>query len=228
MLLKKASLKTKCERIKAQYEGALREFSEMAEQIRAQELIVETAKAKMQSTSDVPAPDLLPDIATILQGVGVTITPEQVAAVARQFQAQVAVPTGAADGLQGNGPQSQTPGAQYPPAPALGVRMPVDLTAVEELSPDASADIIRSLRQDLIQSQQLNVVSAQKIQRLETALNSAPAESSERPDQSPPEGGEPASKKLRSGDADSGTGANRSRSPKNRTKETAEDAAQKV
>ena len=106
--------------------------------------------------------------------------------------------------------------------------MPVDLGAVGDLNADSSADIIRALRQDLTQSQQLNVVSAQKIQRLETALATASAESSEQSTQNPTGGGEPLPKKPRSGDAESATGVSRSRSPKNRGKEGAEEVAPKV
>ena len=134
MLLKKSALKTRCDKIKSQYEMSLREFAEMAEQIKCQEQEVEKAKAQMQSTAEIPEPSMLPDIGAILQGVGVVLSPEQAEAVTRSFQAQVV-------------------GVGLPPA-GRDAHMPEDTAMPQQEQPLVDARLVAQLREELASTKQ--------------------------------------------------------------------------
>lgn len=113
---------------------SLREFAEMAEQIKCQEQEVEKAKAQMQSTAEIPEPSMLPDIGAILQGVGVVLSPEQAEAVTRSFQAQVV-------------------GVGLPPA-GRDAHMPEDTAMPQQEQPLVDARLVAQLREELASTKQ--------------------------------------------------------------------------
>ena len=194
----KVGLQAKLDKAHAAYKGLLAEMQNINLLIEEQQQEVRQCQEALQQTAAaVPEPQSLPDILGYLSSAGIALSEEQRA----KLQATV-----------GGGPQAPNPDATNLQNHAEGVRMPVDLTAVEELSQGVSADIIRSLRQDLINSQQMNVQNAQKIQQLETALAAATPKPPDPPAQA--EGTEPPSKKPKGDPA-----KDRSRSPKSKQQE---------
>jgi hypothetical protein len=138
LLLRRTTLKSKCDKLKGQYELALREFAEMADLIKAQEDVVQAAQSKLQAKADVPAPPLLPDLATIIQNAGITLTEDQRDAIARQLQSSHQVPQPSDERKDPADPQD---------GPA--------------------ADIIRTLREDLRRTQEALMQKTQEAQALQ-------------------------------------------------------------
>ena len=214
LLVKKTSLKARCDKIKGQYEAALKDFAEVTEQIRAQEGEVEKAKSTLQMTADVPAPTLLPDVVSFLQQAGIQLTAEQQEAMQQHLR---------------NAPQTQA----QPQAPDVAMetpRMPVDPRVHPSDLPEGSAaDIIRGLREDLRQTQEALVQLTQA--QAQSNLPRGPEASAH---QTPPAAGGmatnaevqdeaappslPAKKPKTKSKDDEG---NRSRSPKNKSQTSA-------
>ena len=202
----KVALQSKLDKAKQACQALLDDMSTVNLQIETKEKeVLDCQKTLKDSAASVPEPSPLPDVVGLIRGIGIDLTEEQ------KIRLQAAV----GEASRGH--------SENPPDPPLGLRMPFNPQAdASQLPAEASADLIRTLREDLTSTQAELVRTMQALQKAtaakqdEEVLNripqdDAPMNTLKAAAPSDSAAGEVPSKKSKAG-----TEGDRSRSPKSK------------